>query len=114
VILGNVFSFLSRAKRGFFLGRHSFHALLQEFRNVNHLAVLRRRRFVDHDFLTFALFLEQAEHADPVLVRVSFIFGNSNEAVKRPHIIDGKLVVSRIDDESPKRFIAWCCNHCCD
>jgi hypothetical protein len=49
-----------------------------------------------------------------VLVRVSFIFGNSNEAVKRPHIIDGKLVVSRIDDESPKRFIAWCCKHCCD
>ena len=59
-----------RSYRGFFLRRHSFDAALQRFHDVDYLAVLRRRRFGDHDFFTFALFIDHAEHADAVLVFV--------------------------------------------
>ena len=55
---------------GFLFGRHSLHAALQCFHDVNYLTTLWRPRCVDYDFFFFALFVQHAEHADMVLVFV--------------------------------------------
>ena len=50
-----------------FFGQHS---ALQCSRDVNYLTTPWRRRCVDYDFFSFALFVQHTKHADVILVFV--------------------------------------------